>query len=537
MLDNFTPTGEERKVLRKDQLTATAKDYHDKRGWVPLKLYAKTKKPVGDAWQKRTLATPLPQFEDDSNIGILLGKNSSGLVRFDFDFKAVPDVHELLFPTGAVFGRKGSPSSSKLLICHGLKSTDFKLPKAMLGDERLPQHDDNERSLVVLQILATGKQTMAPPSIHPETGELLQWTHLPEQLPEMEASKLLRLAGVEATLMVARHFWPARGTRNEAAMALARTLLEALAPIVADENQLIDLVDDLVLCVAMAGGDGEDSRQGKQRAASTLEKMKAGEETTGLPRLVELLELPPAVTKTIKKWLRMIIGGTITATSIKGKPVIRYVQSEPAAAVDATERALTQSKQPVLKRAGFLVQPLWSRYKNSNGDEIQTTTLKRLTAPNLEYMINKHVAVYIRYDERKEQDVFIPPPQRVLESLLELGHWGFPPVAGVISTPTLGPQGELVTAPGYDPATQLWHWPDKNLVLPLIPDKPTEDEAKAALKLLNGLLEEVEFISNLDRSVALAAILTACCVARLCWHRCSCSWRLIQALAKATWSI
>ncbi len=53
----------------------------------------------------------------------------------------------------------------------------------------------------------------------------------------------------------------------------------------------------------MAGGDGEASRNGKERAAATLDKMKAGEETIGLTRLVELLELPDAAIKTFRKWL------------------------------------------------------------------------------------------------------------------------------------------------------------------------------------------------------------------------------------------
>ena len=53
----------------------------------------------------------------------------------------------------------------------------------------------------------------------------------------------------------------------------------------------------------MAGGDGEASWAGKQRAEPTLAKMRAGEDTTGLPRLIELLELPDAVTKTFRKWL------------------------------------------------------------------------------------------------------------------------------------------------------------------------------------------------------------------------------------------
>ena len=168
---------------------------------------------------------------------------------------------------------------------------------------RLTAHGDNERNLVVLQILSTGAQTMAPPSIHPSTMEEVRWELLPSDITEFASTELLRLAGIEATLMVVRHFWPARGTRNEAAMALARVLLEALEEMVPEEDRRIDLVDRLGTLVAMAGGDGEASRKGKQRASATLEKMKTGEDTIGLTRLVELLGLPADVIKSMKKWL------------------------------------------------------------------------------------------------------------------------------------------------------------------------------------------------------------------------------------------
>jgi hypothetical protein len=108
--------------------------------------------------------------------------------------------------------------------------------------------------------------------------------------------------------MAVRQFWPARGTRNEAAMALARVLLEANPS--GDDGQRTDLVDTLVLAIAMAGGDGEASRTGKERAAATLAKMQAGEHAIGLRRLIELLEVPEAarkpLAKTFRKWLGIV---------------------------------------------------------------------------------------------------------------------------------------------------------------------------------------------------------------------------------------
>lgn len=195
-------------------------------------------------------------------------------------------------------------------------------------------------------------------------------------------------------------------------------------------------------------------------------------------------------------------------TRSRGLPKILVVSGQIARAIDETEQALLTARQPVLVRAGVLVQPLWSRYPTAAGAETQITTLKPLTVPNLAYMINRHAAEYYRWDGRKKAETIINPPHDVLAALLDLGHWGFPRVTGVISTPTLRPDGGILTEAGHDAATGLWHWPDKKLKLPPIADKPSKKEAEAALELLNALLAEMPFVADLDRAVALAAMIT-----------------------------
>ena len=97
----------------------------------------------------------------------------------------------------------------------------------------------------------------------------------------------------------------------------------------------------------------------------------------------------------------------------------------------------------------------------------------------------------------------------MLRGLLKLGHWAFPRVAGVINVPTLRPDGTVLDQQGYDPVTQLWLEPDQNLLLPALPEQPSQEEAAAALGVLKELLTEFPFINDVDRSVALAAMLTA----------------------------
>jgi putative DNA primase/helicase len=89
------------------------------------------------------------------------------------------------------------------------------------------------------------------------------------------------------------------------------------------------------------------------------------------------------------------------------------------------------------------------------------------------------------------------------------GDWSLPTVAGIITAPTLRPDGTLLSQPGYDPQTRLYLVEDPALQLPTIPEAPTRDEARAALDLILELLAEFPFVGPEDRSVALSGILTA----------------------------
>jgi Family of unknown function (DUF5906) len=286
------------------RLVEAAQHYRDVHGCVPLRLKDKSPQCMGSGWTERTLKHPVPEFEDGDNIGILLGEPSGDLVRLDPDFTPLSGVMNLLWPEPTwTYGRESSPRSGRLYRCK-IKSKDFDLPSSVKDDPRLPLGNEGKPSVKVYQILSTGKQTMVPPSVHLKTGETLVWQKEKEIAPvALESPELTRRAGLEAFLMAVTHFWPPRGTRNYAAMALTRVLLEVLAEKYPNDDKLITLVDKLVLEVSMDGGDGEESRKGKERARKTLEKMRAGEDTTGLPRLVELLGLPADVAGTFRKWL------------------------------------------------------------------------------------------------------------------------------------------------------------------------------------------------------------------------------------------
>ena len=86
-------------------IAAAAADYHE-RGWKPVPVNRKSKKPIGKNWQNKPYSPT--QFNGNSqNVGIQLGAISGGLVDIDLDEKAAIGLApEFLPPTGAVFGRK-----------------------------------------------------------------------------------------------------------------------------------------------------------------------------------------------------------------------------------------------------------------------------------------------------------------------------------------------------------------------------------------------------------------------------------------------
>jgi putative DNA primase/helicase len=87
-------------------------------------------------------------------------------------------------------------------------------------------------------------------------------------------------------------------------------------------------------------------------------------------------------------------------------------------------------------------------------------------------------------------------------------EWPFPPLLGVISTPTLRPDGSLLDRPGYDPATGLVLFEPPPM--PPIPAEPSKDDALLALKVIDALLAEFPYSDDkaASRSVALSMLMT-----------------------------
>ncbi|MCJ2071411.1 bifunctional DNA primase/polymerase [Methylobacterium sp. J-030] len=190
------------------------------------------------------------------------------------------------------------------------------------------------------------------------------------------------------------------------------------------------------------------------------------------------------------------------------RPAIQVVNGEVPRAVVETEEAIIAAHMPIFTRSGSLVRPVIESVPASKGRQTTVARLKTMCAASLADH-TAQVARYQRFDGRSKDWVTINPPAEVMNALLARdGKWRLPPIAGVITTPTLRPDGTILDRPGYDPETRLFLSLDPGFQMPEILERPGREEAEQALHLLEDLLVSFPFVSDVDRAVGLSALMT-----------------------------
>lgn len=195
-------------------------------------------------------------------------------------------------------------------------------------------------------------------------------------------------------------------------------------------------------------------------------------------------------------------------TSPRG-PVITVAPGRLHLTATEAEAAILKSGLPIFQRGETLVRPVLQEIPVAHGKVTCSATLREIT-PASAIDVLSQVAHFRRFDARANDYVDVDPPQNVAHTLLSrAGQWSVPRIAGIVTTPTIRPDGTILSAPGYDEVTRLYHVADPALRLSAIPDRPTKGDARRALDLLQRLLDDFPFVGDVDRAVALSAILTA----------------------------
>ena len=123
-------------------------------------------------------------------------------------------------------------------------------------------------------------------------------------------------------------------------------------------------------------------------------------------------------------------------------------------------------------------------------------------------------ARWVKLDKRTRKYEPVLPAAWVVETLLGRTRWDFPVLEGIVCSPTLRPDGQVLATLGYDPSTGLY-LDFGGATFPPIPDQPTLDEARSALGRLHEVLQDFPFAVRQEKtttnpylSAALAAALT-----------------------------
>ncbi len=250
------------------------------RGLAPIPIPPGEKGPRLKDWPKlRIREEEVDHYfgQQPQNIGVLLGEPSGNLMDVDLDCAETVALAPHFLPgTEMVFGRDSKRASHWLYLV-----------------ETLPKNkkyaDPTDKSVLV-ELRGSGLQTVFPPSTHP-SGEQITFDRNGEPTSLKVNELTCAVDRLASAALLARH-WPAKGSRNEAALALGGALLRA--------GWCVEEASGYIEAIAVTDGDSE----AKQRAATvehTFQKQEAGQSTTGLPSLSEIIE--PKVVNKLREWL------------------------------------------------------------------------------------------------------------------------------------------------------------------------------------------------------------------------------------------
>jgi DNA polymerase I-like protein with 3'-5' exonuclease and polymerase domains len=254
--------------------------YYLGRGLSPIPVPARTKKPLLTEWQNlRLTRDDIDQHFPAGkplNIGLLTGcvnGDAGGEVVVDVDCPEALRAADLILPeTDRTAGRPGNSQSHR----HFRVSVAPSKAHDKYKDPTIKDDTDKRRCLV--ELLSTGAQVIAPPSVHDKVDETYTWHSFGEPA-DVDAGELLTKVKRLAAVALLGRYWP-KGARHDAVLALAGGLL----------NAGLAIEDAKVVIEAVCRAALDDEVKDRLRAVdSTADALAEGKNTTGWPTLAKLL--------------------------------------------------------------------------------------------------------------------------------------------------------------------------------------------------------------------------------------------------------
>lgn len=254
------------------------------RGYQPIPVRSNSKRPYRGAWthdrhDAEMVAEKFEQYAMDgaTNLGLLLGEPSGGLVDVDLDSSKASRLRPHFLPkTDMVSGRAGRPRSHYWYQA---------LPGTLPANRRY-QMPDGE---VSVELRSTGSQTVIPPSVHP-AGDAYRWEgnggewQAPAEIDGRKLALQVALLGLGCVLI---DNWPRQGGRHEAYLALAGGLLRYGDDVHPWWERNVGALIR-ALAVATRDEDGPAARE-SETLRTTVSRLRAGQPAVGFGKLEEIL--------------------------------------------------------------------------------------------------------------------------------------------------------------------------------------------------------------------------------------------------------
>jgi hypothetical protein len=475
------------------------------RGWLQTPLRGKA--PYLKGWQNLPAPTPgmVEAWSLTNNLGVRTGAQS-GVVVIDDDT-----------PDRSAATTLGLPPTPTVLTGGGGKHHYYRAPSIPIG---------NSASKLADKIDVKGENGVvaAAGSIHPETGKPYAWAPglSPEEialadLPESIISALTKPKKRRPADKFAPGT-PANEKLRNYARAAMRAHVAGLA--VAPEGKRNDTLNRSAFVLGRFVGAGLLDRTEVEQAlhaaalAAGLEEIEIrGTIRSGIEKGMgephDLKTLARKATRTAQDGARIPVD---PCADERMRPVITVEGGKLPAIVDAAEQALLEYSGPqIFQRESLLVRMTRSKSLQIDSGIRRPEGALTLTQVEPAFLLEilTAAASFQKFDTRSNSYKSIDCTERVANTYLaRKGSWRVPVLRAVVEAPTLRPNGSVLQVPGYDAATGLFFDPGGIEFAP-VPERPTQDDALAALGLLHALIEKFPFVELCDRTVALAAMLTA----------------------------
>jgi hypothetical protein len=170
---------------------------------------------------------------------------------------------------------------------------------------------------------------------------------------------------------------------------------------------------------------------------------------------------------------------------------------------DAWNAIITENDPPTMFRRGFTV----SYMGENNSLELAKPGWMQLRLGRVANWVEKKAAG--RGPDKEIVAIPTGVPRALLPAIMAEADLRLPVVDAVVSCPTVGADGSLLTTPGYHPSSRIYYVDPGDLDIGEVPQAPTdEDVAYAREMIVDQVLGEFPFASQAGRAAAVAAILT-----------------------------